>query len=178
MTDNRPETPTYDESDRPALLTALAHQRASVRAIVDGMSEEHWHTSVVPSGWTPAGMVAHLGGAERHWTCSIVLADDPGHRFDEEFGDEPYDPTAPFVIDWPSEKVLTYYRDQTRQTDEMLAVTALDAAPRGHHGGPHTEQAASVREVVLHLIEETAAHSGHLEIARELLDGRTRLGLR
>ena len=27
----------------------------------------------------------------------------------------------------------------------------------------------SVREVVLHMIEETAAHSGHLEIARELL---------
>jgi Protein of unknown function (DUF664) len=28
------------------------------------------------------------------------------------------------------------------------------------------------------MIEETAAHSGHLEIARELLDGRTGLGLR
>jgi Protein of unknown function (DUF664) len=26
------------------------------------------------------------------------------------------------------------------------------------------------------VIEETAAHSGHLEIARELLDGKTRLG--
>jgi hypothetical protein len=32
--------------------------------------------------------------------------------------------------------------------------------------------------VVLHMIEETAAHSGHLEIARELLDGKTNLGLR
>jgi hypothetical protein len=29
-----------------------------------------------------------------------------------------------------------------------------------------------------HMIEETAAPSGHLEIARELLDGRTNLGLR
>jgi len=28
------------------------------------------------------------------------------------------------------------------------------------------------------MIEETAAHSGHLEIARELLDGTTGLGLR
>ena len=27
--------------------------------------------------------------------------------------------------------------------------------------------------VILHVIEETAAHSGHLEIARELLDGKT-----
>jgi uncharacterized damage-inducible protein DinB len=169
---------TFVEVDRPALLAALDYQRASVRSIVDGLSEEHWHTSVVPSGWTPAGLVAHLGGAERHWTSGVILADDPGHPFDEDFADEPYDPNAPFVIDWPSSKVLTYYRDQTQRTDDMLATTALDAAPRGRHGTDDTEQPQSVREIVLHLIEETAAHSGHLEIARELLDGKTRLGMR
>jgi hypothetical protein len=36
----------------------------------------------------------------------------------------------------------------------------------------------TVREVVLHLVEETARHAGHLDIARELLDGRTGLGPR
>jgi len=171
-------TETFDEPDRPALLAALAYQRASVRSIVNGLSEEHWHTSVVPSGWTPAGLVAHLGGAERHWTSGVILADDPGHPFDAEFEDEEYDPNAPFVIDWPSEKVLTYYGDQTRRTDETLATTALDAAPRGRHGPPDADERLTVREIVLHLIEETAAHSGHLEIARELLDGKTRQGLR
>lgn len=35
-----------------------------------------------------------------------------------------------------------------------------------------------MRVIVLHMIEETAAHSGHLEIVRELIDGRTNLGLR
>jgi hypothetical protein len=169
-------TPSFDEPDRSALLAALGYQRTSVRSIVADLSEKHWHTSVVPSGWTPAGLVAHLGGAERHWR-SVILDHDPGHPFDEE-SDEPYGPHAPFVIDWPSEKVLTYYQDQTRGTDDMLATTALDSAPRGRHGGADTEQPQSVREVVLHLIEETAAHSGHLEIARELLDGKTRLGLR
>lgn len=169
---------SFDEADRPALLAALEYQRASVRAIVDGLSEAHWHTSVVPSGWTPAGLVAHLGGAERHWTCDVVLDHDPGHPFDEDVPDEPYDPDAAFVIDWPSSKVLTYYRDQNRQTDEMLATTALDAAARGRHGADPTDEPITVREIVLHLIEETAAHSGHLEIARELLDGKTGLGLR
>jgi Protein of unknown function (DUF664) len=32
--------------------------------------------------------------------------------------------------------------------------------------------------VMLHMIEETATHSGHLEIARELMDGQTKLGNR
>jgi hypothetical protein len=108
----------------------------------------------------------------------VILNHDPVHPFDEDFGDEPYDPYAPFVIDWPSSKVLAYYQDQARQTDEMLATTALDSAPRGRHSTEDMDQPQSVREIVLHLIEETAAHSGHLEIARELLDGKTRLGLR
>jgi uncharacterized damage-inducible protein DinB len=172
-----PMAQNFDEADRSALLTALEYQRASVRSIVDGLSEQHWHTSVVPSGWTPAGLVTHLGGAERHW-ISVILDDDPGHRFDEDFGDEPYDPSAPFVIDWPSDKVLAYYRHQTQHADDVLTTTALDSQPRGRHGTSDTDQPRSVREIVLHLIEETAAHSGHLEIARELLDGQTRLGLR
>lgn len=171
-------TVSFHEVDRPALLAALAYQRASVRSIVNGLSEEDWHASVVPSGWTPAGLVAHLGGAERHWTCDVVLAADPGHPFDEDVEDEEYGPYAPFVIDWPSSKVTTYYGDQARQTDEMLATTSLDAPPRGRHGAEGMEQPQSVREIVLHLIEETAAHSGHLEIARELLDGTVRQGLR
>jgi hypothetical protein len=35
-----------------------------------------------------------------------------------------------------------------------------------------------VRDVVLHVIEEVARHNGHLDLARELLDGRTGLGQR
>jgi hypothetical protein len=170
---------TFDEADRADLLGALSYQRASVRSIVDGLSEEAWHTSVVPSGWTPAGLVAHLGGAERHWTCGVILDHDPGHPFDGDAdADESYDPNAAFVIDWPSTKVLAYYQDQARQTDDMLAVTALASTPRGFHGSPDVEQPRTVRAIVLHLIEETAAHSGHLEIARELLDGQTGLGRR
>ena len=36
---------------------------------------------------------------------------------------------------------------------------------------------SSLREVLLHVIVETAAHAGHLDICRELVDGRQRLVL-
>jgi hypothetical protein len=49
------------------LLGFLQYQRTSVLSIVEGLSETAWHTSVVPSGWTPAGLVEHLASAERHW---------------------------------------------------------------------------------------------------------------
>ena len=45
-----------------------------------------------------------------------------------------------------------------------------------HQDPEYTAQITSVAWVVLHVIEETAVHSGHLEIVRELLDGKTRLG--
>ena len=61
------------------------------------------------------------------------------------------------------------------RTANSVAVTPMSARPQGRHRG---EEVSSVRWVVLHMIEETAAHSGHLEIARELIDGRTDRGLR
>jgi hypothetical protein len=43
--------------------------------------------------------------------------------------------------------------------------SGASAAVRGD-GLPLTRQITNVRWIVLHVIEETAAHSGHLEIAR------------
>ena len=62
MTGNQAE-----DRERQALLTFLTAQRDAVLSIVAGLDEEAWHRSVVPSGWTPAGLVEHLGGAEWHW---------------------------------------------------------------------------------------------------------------
>jgi hypothetical protein len=62
MTGNQAE-----DRERQALLAFLAAQRNAVLAIVAGLDEAAWHRSVVPSGWTPAGLVEHLGGAEWHW---------------------------------------------------------------------------------------------------------------
>lgn len=99
-----------------------------------------------------------------------------GSRPDEDL--PPYDPTAAFVSDRPSAEIIADYRDLCEQSDAVLAVTSLSAAPRGRHGDPEMDEPVNVRWVVLHMIEETARHAGHLDIARELLDGQTGLGPR
>jgi len=172
MTSNRNE----DAGDQ-ALLAFLAAQRDAVLSIVAGLDEEAWHRSVVPSGWTPAGLVEHLGGAEWHWFQGVVTGAKP----EPPPGDEdlpPYDPTAAFVSDLPSAEIIGFYRDQCASSDAVLAVTPLSAAPRGRHGVPGQDEPPDVRWIVLHMIEETARHAGHLDIARELLDGQTGLGPR
>ena len=165
------------DEEKKALLHFLEYQRASVLSIVEGLSEEAWHKPVVLSGWTPAGLVEHLGDAERHWFQQVVAGSDVDLPWDE--GRPAYDPEAAFICDRPSVDVIGYYREQCQRSDAVLAVTPMSAPPRGKHGDPDTDdQPPSVRWVVLHMIEETACHSGHLDIARELLDGQTDLGLR
>jgi len=159
--------------EKAALHDFLQIQRTSVRSIVEGLSEEGWHTSVVPSGWTPAGFVEHLAGAEYHWFQAVIAGVVYEPQPNEEF--VPYDPNAAFVSDLPSAEILRNYLEECERSDAVLATAAISDKPRGRHGD---KEVPSVRWVVLHMIEETATHSGHLEIARELLDGQTKLGHR
>ncbi|MEU3555740.1 mycothiol transferase [Streptomyces fragilis] len=72
----------------------------------------------------------------------------------------------------PHTEVFDRYR---REVDLANAAVAADAdtplAWWPHHlfGEPHLH---TVRDVLLHVITETACHAGHLDSARELIDGR------
>jgi predicted dithiol-disulfide oxidoreductase (DUF899 family)/uncharacterized damage-inducible protein DinB len=177
--DEYPGSAPEREPGDEALIDYLRAQRDVVLAIVQGLDEEAWHRSIVPSGWTPAGLVEHLIGAEWHWFQVVVSGFEPEPLPGEEV--TPYDPTAAFVSDLPSAELIAAYREQCAQSEAVLAATPLSALPRGKHafpGDPESAEPANVREAVLHMIEETARHAGHLDIVRELIDGRTGLGPR
>ena len=126
-------------------------------------------------------MLWHLGGVEHHWLQHVttgVMEEPPAG---EEAGDEEegtYDPEAAFTCDWPSADLIAGYRDECRRSTRS---SPSPRCPRPRAGSTSTMTRSTpaitnVRWIVLHVIEETAVHSGHLEIARELLDGKTRLG--
>ena len=164
------------EADDDMLRDLLRGRREAVLGIVAGLDEADWHRSVVPTGWTPAGLVEHLGGAEWHWFQGVVAGKQPELPGDLTEDQTPYDPqTVVFTTDEPSTEVIAFYRDQCAQSEAVLEATPLSAPPLGEHGFGGSEP-PNVRWVVLHMIEETARHAGHLDVARELLDGTTRLG--
>ena len=70
-------------------------------------------------------------------------------------------------------EVVAAYREQARRSDEILRAADLDAAPSWWPEEVFGEwRLDNVREIVLHVLVETAAHAGHLDAARELIDGR------
>ncbi|MFJ8827218.1 DUF664 domain-containing protein [Streptomyces sp. NPDC102467] len=75
-------------------------------------------------------------------------------------------------------EVMAFYRAQCELSDTFLTSTLLDARPLGRHGEDIEDDITDLRWIVLHMIEETARHLGHLDAARELLDGHTGLAPR
>jgi hypothetical protein len=162
-----------EQAERAALTGFLQAQRRSVLAILAGLGETSVRQVVVPSGWTPLGIIEHLAHAERMWFQQVLTG-----RADPL----PWPPAAeheggPFVTEHPMDEVLAFYRKQCAISDEVLARTALTAGPSGDV--PYlADEIGQARGVILHMIEETARHAGHLDLARELIDGRTGLGPR
>jgi len=68
---------------------------------------------------------------------------------------------------WSVDDVVAFYRAETAAVDAVLdAANSFDLPSRGNL------RPTTLRWAVLHVIEETARHVGHMDITRELLDGR------
>src|ERR1700751_4701507 len=96
-----------ENKDDQTLLDYLQAQRDAVLAIVEGLDEDAWHRSVVPSGWTPAGLVEHLAGAGWHWSQGVTCGKVPEPPPEGEEQTR-YDPTAAFICDEPSAEVVKF----------------------------------------------------------------------
>ena len=166
-------------SERDRLQYFLDQQRGAVLAIIEGLDETQLHTPVLPSGWTPIGLVLHLAGAESLWFQRVALGTSPQVTWDDGIDDPPYDPEGPLTTGHASAAVIEHYRRQCRISNEVLHSRDLDAPLPGDPGlyWPG-EPITDLRWVALHLVEETARHAGHLDAARELLDGVTGRGPR
>lgn len=159
------------DGEKAVLQEFLGYQRAAAMAIVDGLGEVALHTTVLPSGWTPIGLIEHLADAERHWFQAVLTG---------TLSPRPWDDGCPsFVTPRSSAEVLAFYREQCSLSDRLIAETPLAAAPVGKHEDEWlAAQTTDLRRIILHMIEETARHAGHLDAARELIDGHTGLGPR
>lgn len=68
----------------------------------------------------------------------------------------------------PLARVLEDYARQCAVSNDIVAAHSLDDV--GSHPD-FTAAAASLRWILLHMLEETGRHIGHLDAIRELLDG-------
>lgn len=162
--DTRPEPP-WTGSERETLTGFLDYLRATIRWKSEGLSDEQARRALLPSELTTvAGLVGHLTYVESFW-FSVVLAGE-ADPWREAFTD---DPDAEFraAQGVPLARLLDDYERQCARSREIVADRALE------NEVPFRSGAVTARWVLTHLIEETGRHAGHLDVLRELLDGRT-----
>lgn len=151
-----------DATEKQMLHVALDRHRDVVVWKLQGLDDEQLRRQMTPSGTSLLGLVKHLASVEYGWFC---------RTFGRPSKDWPFDP-ADTDADWrvePDEstaRLIAYYDDARTAADMVIAELALDDT-----GTSWTGATVSMRWVLIHMVEETARHAGHLDILRELLDG-------
>jgi hypothetical protein len=158
------------QPEASALLSSLTSQRNHVLEIPDGLTEDQLRQPLLPSGWSCLGMVRHLTiSDERFWFRGIV-AGEPAYV---GTSDEEAEAAWRVPADLTAAAVLEAYRREIKLADAVIAATPLSQPPTiwPVEIWPNW-RLPDFRAVMLHVITETACHAGHLDAARELIDGR------
>lgn len=159
-----------EETAKGELLAWLDATRVHVAEQVRALPAEARRRSHVPSGWTPRGLVRHLTlDVERVWFRAVMA----GELVEIPQGYEGW--TAPETHS--DEELLENYADECRLATAAVRDLELDAKPAWWFDGGGNPPYSTLREVLLHVIVETATHAGHLDICRELADGGQHLVL-
>lgn len=110
------------EMEKAALCEFLEYQRVSIRAILADLDEPSLRTPVLPSGWSPLGLVEHLGHAERHWFQEVFRGSVEPLPWPDE--------NTPLRTTRSPRQVFGFYRDQCDISDAIIAAAPLSATPR------------------------------------------------
>ena len=148
----------------------LSNYRLTLRMKCESLSPEQLATrSVPPSTLSLLGLVRHMARVEHNWFQRSLQ----GHREVPRLFWAPDDDDLDFngaVADLAVvEEAFAAWEAQIAAADEWLDgkidPAAMVLTPRGEQ--------TSVRDILIHMIEEYARHCGHADLLRERIDGRT-----
>jgi hypothetical protein len=154
----------FTGGEKESLHISLDRHRDVVLWKLDGLDDQQLRRPMTPSGTNLLGLVKHLAAVEYGWFCATFGRETEPLPFDEhdENADlrvEPHETTA---------DILAFYARARGAADAVIDELEVDDVGTAWFG-----DTVSMRWVLIHMIEETARHAGHMDIVRELIDGAT-----
>jgi uncharacterized damage-inducible protein DinB len=152
-------------SERELLTAFLDYHRQTVLWKIEGLNDTDLRRSMTPTGLSLLGLIKHLAYVERAWFQNEFAGEDVSFPWTDD------DPDADFRIepDETTEQILTLYKTEVERSREITAAVSFDDIARG----PRPRRKPSLRWIIIHMIEETARHNGHVDLMREAIDGQT-----
>jgi uncharacterized damage-inducible protein DinB len=156
-------------SEREVLVRYLRDRRLTLEMKCAGLDAAGMaRRSVEPSDLSLLGLVRHLSDVERYWFRRVAAgqdaerryrtADDRGAAFTGAVAD-------PAVV----AEAWRNWRDEVEFAEAFVAA-APDLGATG--ADVLNDRPITLREVIVHMIEEYARHNGHADLLRERIDGR------
>jgi uncharacterized damage-inducible protein DinB len=154
----------FTAGEKESLHVSLDRHRDVVLWKMDRLDDEQLRRPMTPSGTNLLGLVKHLGSVEYGWFCDTFTRESESIPFDQD------DPDADMRAgpDETTVGILEYYRRARAAADRVIDELELDDVGTAWFG-----DTVSLRWVLIHMLEETARHAGHMDILRELIDGET-----
>jgi uncharacterized damage-inducible protein DinB len=153
--------------ERTTLMEYLRGQRLTLELKCSGLdAADLARRSVEPSSMSLLGLVRHLADVERGWFRRRMAGLDAPPHYREADSDGDFDGAVPdpHVV----EEAWRVWREECAFSDRFVAeAPSLDVTGDVPGEGPN-----SLRELLVHMIEEYARHNGHADLLRERIDGR------
>jgi len=154
--------------ERATLVEFLRCQRLTLELKCSGLdASDLARRSVEPSTMSLLGLVRHMAEVERRWFRDRMSGQESvPHYFSDDDPDGDFDGALPDPA--LVEEAWRVWRDEVAFADRFIAdAPSLDVVGKvGDHG------LISLRELLVHMIEEYARHNGHADLLRERIDGR------
>jgi uncharacterized damage-inducible protein DinB len=161
--------------ERDALIETLQERRQFLRHTLAGLSDEQAGTRSTASVLCVGGLVKHVADVEEAWSAFMVGGSD---AMNAAASHQNYEAAFRMEPDDTVESVLARYDDVAARTDERIrSIPDLGVSyPLPDQPWFPPNSSWSARRAVLHMIGETAHHSGHADIIRETIDGAKTMG--
>jgi hypothetical protein len=149
-------------------LDYLDFYRSAIAFKLDGLTDGELRASTLPSGWSPLELLRHLVFMERRWFRWRFLGED----VDDPQGDDGPDGRwqARDADTLPS--LLAELQQGAHRTRSIVEAADLSDRAAGSDQALGGSPPPTLEWILFHVLQEYARHAGHLDIVRELIDGR------
>jgi uncharacterized damage-inducible protein DinB len=163
--------------ERADLLAALAEARHFLRLTTRELDDEQARARTTVSALCLGGLVKHVALVEERWAAFILEGPSAFPPVDAA-SMETHARGFQMDEDETLAALLARYESVAATTDELVrTLPDLDAdhpLPEAPWNPPGARRSA--RQVLLHIVAETAQHAGHADIIREGIDGAKSMG--
>ncbi|MGH7869887.1 MAG: DinB family protein [Candidatus Dormibacteraceae bacterium] len=154
----------FTGDEKESLYVSLDRHRDVVLWKLEGLDDQQLRRPITPSGTNLLGLVKHLAAVEYGWFCETFGRTTEPLPFNEN--DENADLRVTSTE--TTADIIEFYGRARAAADRVVDELELNDVGTAWSG-----ETVSMRWVLIHMIEETARHVGHMDVLRELIDGAT-----